>query len=100
MEGKNYGCERTVEIPLFKPALRWQSGQEKEHQNHSHLRRHLFDPHSIEETRSKCVSQKRKWQPEPGPLEAYDEGPAQQTISGMEDYLKNARLVEKKKAGI
>jgi hypothetical protein len=87
------------EIPLFKPALRWRSGQEKEHQNHPHPR-HLFDSHSIEETRSNCVSRKRKLQPEPGPLEGYDEGSAQETISSMEDYLKNASAYFFKKTGI
>ncbi|OKP07148.1 hypothetical protein PENSUB_6108 [Penicillium subrubescens] len=36
----------------------------KDYTNVTNLRRHFFDAHSIEETRSNCVSRKRKWQTE------------------------------------
>lgn len=35
--------------------------ENKEYENHSHLRRHFLDFHSIEEPRSNCVIRKRKW---------------------------------------
>jgi hypothetical protein len=38
--------------------------QRKDYTNVTNLRRHFFDAHSIEETRSNCVSRKRKWQTE------------------------------------
>jgi hypothetical protein len=47
--------------------------QNKEYQDISRLRRHLFDSHSIEEPRSNCVKRKRKWQAEPIPPSLYDE---------------------------
>ncbi|KAJ5302313.1 hypothetical protein N7508_007176 [Penicillium antarcticum] len=59
--------------------------QKKEYQDLSHLRRHMFDSHSIEEPRSNCVKRKRKWQAEPVPLNDWDERHDIETIS--EDCL-------------
>lgn len=60
------------------------------------LRRHFFDAHSIDETRSNCVNRKRKWRTEPeyapeDNTQAHPEVSAIQEFSNVENPHKKGK---------
>jgi hypothetical protein len=63
------------------------------------LRRHFFDAHSIDETRSNCVNRKRNWQTEPQ-LAPKDNTQAHPEDSAIQNFSMLRILTRKRKRSV